>query len=215
MGLEVMIVHKGLVLFETSNREHLIASGEVVFTEGSRFHRARPLGPAYYRTVIHFTEDFLHRDTLATFESLVRNGEGVARGRLGPDGLRRCFWAANELLGMQETGNRIGGAAVRHLLGLIIAETETTVDSASLSSEASLVANALGYLTANLDDETLSIAKLAKTFYVSETHLRTLFQKYVGKSPREYALNLKVQKAQEYLSTTGISHPRAIVPTGF
>jgi len=63
----------------------------------------------------------------------------------------------------------------------------------------SIVSRALRYVHNNLD-ENFSVTKLAELCNVSPTYLRQLFHKHTNKSPSQYILDVKLQKAKNYLS---------------
>ncbi len=54
-------------------------------------------------------------------------------------------------------------------------------------------------------EEVFSISELAKKCNVSEIYFRKLFKEYAGKSPSEYRLDKKIEKAKEYLLKSDLS----------
>ena len=63
-----------------------------------------------------------------------------------------------------------------------------------------ILSPALSYLEAHLSDPTLSNARLAAEASVSEVYFRRLFKQRYGRSPKQYILHLRLQKAAQLLS---------------
>ncbi len=73
---------------------------------------------------------------------------------------------------------------------------------------------ALNFMEANLH-RTLSLSELASLINVSRSHLSYLFKIETGKSPRQYFLMLKMQKARELLTTTFLCIKEIMTEVGF
>lgn len=62
--------------------------------------------------------------------------------------------------------------------------------------------NVLDYIEKNIADPTLTNDVIAAHFGVSEVYFRKLFLAEVGVTPKQYILNLRIQKAKQLLSET-------------
>ena len=63
----------------------------------------------------------------------------------------------------------------------------------------------LQHIESNLFNPTLSVAKICKDLYVSDSQLRRTIHKLTGVSPNEYITVLRLKKAKEMLSATDMS----------
>lgn len=75
-----------------------------------------------------------------------------------------------------------------------------------ISFENSIIHNPLGpiieYMEEHVSDSDLSNTKLAKTMGISEVYLRKLFITYQNCTPKQYVLNMRIQKAKNMLVDT-------------
>lgn len=60
----------------------------------------------------------------------------------------------------------------------------------------------LAYIAENISNADLSVKSLCKVFYISESSLRRSFHKNIGKSPNDYILALRINKAKGELLNT-------------
>lgn len=97
-----------------------------------------------------------------------------------------------------------------HLAGLVLSEMQPCTLDSTLPL---LLQRAIDYMRhhLNVDD---TIADVADKVYCSESHLRRLFDQYLGDSPRNYWLKLKIDHAMQMLSD-GASVGRVVQATGF
>lgn len=63
-----------------------------------------------------------------------------------------------------------------------------------------IITGAVEYIANNLSNPNLSNTLLAKESSVSEVYFRKLFKKYYGTTPKQYILNLRINRAKELLS---------------
>lgn len=66
-----------------------------------------------------------------------------------------------------------------------------------------VISNAVNYINSNINQE-LSIPYLAKLCLLSESAFRKKFKAYMNKTPVEYILEIKLEKAEELLKKTDI-----------
>lgn len=74
--------------------------------------------------------------------------------------------------------------------------------------------NALKYIADNYGKE-ISVAALAQTAKLSQSHFSKLFKSYTGLSPYDYLLNVRLEKAKEMLIETDLSISEIASKTGF
>lgn len=61
------------------------------------------------------------------------------------------------------------------------------------------------FISDNISDPSLSLAKLCRTFHISESQLRRNILKYTGKNPNAYIFELRMNMAKSELAHTGKS----------
>ena len=71
------------------------------------------------------------------------------------------------------------------------------------------------YIEKNLSDPLLSNAQLAKQVGFSEVYLRKLFLKHYGTTPKQYILDIRLQKAKQLLAETPFSVTAVAEECGF
>lgn len=202
-GIEILMVHSGLVKFQVDNFDRIISRGDVLIIRGDKPHLAWPFQESYFRTVVHFTSDNISKQDASGLLARIKEGGGTLNLQLdSKDRVRRCFWAISELLQLQKSYLEPSSTcSVKHLLGLILAETASTNTRNCTSRDLALLADIMAYMESSLADPLL-VSQVAKLFFVSESHMRALFQSHLGKSPQQYMTELRMEKAKEYLSAS-------------
>ncbi len=74
---------------------------------------------------------------------------------------------------------------------------------------------ALSYLAEHLSDPTLCNAQLAEVLGISEVYLRKLFLTQLGTTPRQYILNVRIQKAKQLLTSSNCNIAELAEECGF
>jgi len=74
---------------------------------------------------------------------------------------------------------------------------------------------AVDYIREHLDDPDLSNAELAKLCGFSEVYLRKLFKEHRGTTPKQYILELRLKKAKEQLTNSGMRISEVADSCGF
>jgi AraC-like DNA-binding protein len=85
------------------------------------------------------------------------------------------------------------------ILQMLLALFGASKKNTSWNSSDYIVAKAAEFLTENCTAD-LSIPQIAARFNLSETHFRRLFQRYTGRSPREFITSLRISRAKQLLS---------------
>ncbi len=67
-----------------------------------------------------------------------------------------------------------------------------------------IIAKGIAYLESDIKQE-LDISQIAKMCNVSEVYFRKLFKQYAGVSPVEYRINMKIERAKQYLQFEDLS----------
>jgi AraC-like DNA-binding protein len=67
-----------------------------------------------------------------------------------------------------------------------------------------LVRQAIDYMQANLE-ASITVAQVAKSVALSESYFCTLFAEATGRTPRDYLIDLRLERAKEYLAHTRMS----------
>lgn len=78
-----------------------------------------------------------------------------------------------------------------------------------------LLSKAMEYMEKNLSDPNLSNEVLARQAGISEVYFRKLFQAHYGTTPKQYILNLRIQKAKQLLVESPFSVSAIAEECGF
>ncbi len=78
-----------------------------------------------------------------------------------------------------------------------------------------ILARAQEYLAARLDDSTVSIAEVADACQLSRSHFSRAFRQSTGKTPHEWLLERRLERAAALLSTTELPIAGVAASCGF
>ncbi|MBO0783070.1 MAG: helix-turn-helix domain-containing protein [Ktedonobacteraceae bacterium] len=78
----------------------------------------------------------------------------------------------------------------------------------------SVVQEAIAYMQAHLR-ENFSVARLARRFLMSEATIRRHFRQFLGVSPRQYLLELRLTEARRLMTTSQLTIQEIAARTGF
>lgn len=78
-----------------------------------------------------------------------------------------------------------------------------------------MIAQAVSYTQQNYGDKDLSLESLCSYFHISQTQFSLLFKREMGTSFLQYLLDLRIGKAQELLTQTGMKIYQIAEETGF
>jgi len=194
----LVLVHEGKVRWRTGKETFVASEGTLLFVPEGVEHQAHAVSPRPLRvTFVHFTARAFGVQcilSLLGFPPKLDEGERLASG-------------INELARLsawKPPGWKLRGKAiVTDLLLWCLHEHPQLFQPDIVSKDA----KALKWLCpvfqalASLDGK-VRVRDLAKAAMCSPTHLRRLFQKAVGMSPRQWLLERRLQKAAQLLQTT-------------
>jgi AraC-like DNA-binding protein len=84
----------------------------------------------------------------------------------------------------------------------------------SAYSPKELVKQAIDFMQQNLE-ESIGPAEVAKTLAISPTYLGVIFRRHTGRSPNDYLIDLRLERAKEYLQHTDMSVMDVCVALGY
>lgn len=210
-GVELLIVHSGVVEFYCDDRRELVCPGEVYLLNGSRPHCPRIVSRRFDRTVLHF------RPELASFAPAARVLNRVQRSGMGEklklpgDSLRRLTWAVRQLADL--TRRPVSQLTIEGLMGLVVAELEAASDRAPGGRPAILDA-IVAYMEGN-PDSTESVSDLAHRFAISRRTVYNLFNEYLGCTPKQFWLRARIEHGCRLLKETPWTVESIARHTGF
>ncbi|MCR5088720.1 MAG: AraC family transcriptional regulator, partial [Oscillospiraceae bacterium] len=113
-----------------------------------------------------------------------------------------CRWNIHGLVEQMNLSGSVKDKKLRELLYrsqvaelmLIIEQINTEDQSAQPSSGSAQVSAVAAYLQEHCRDQDLTVALLARRFYVSREHLSRTFKEYTGESIRDYLTELRMQE---------------------
>ncbi len=77
-----------------------------------------------------------------------------------------------------------------------------------------LVKQAIDYMQQNLE-EAIGVAEVAKALAVSPTYLGVVFRRHTGRSPNDFLIDLRLERAKEYLEHTDMSVMDVCIALGY
>jgi AraC-like DNA-binding protein len=84
----------------------------------------------------------------------------------------------------------------------------------SAYSPKQLVQQAVDFMQLNLE-ESIGPADVAQSLAVSQTYLGVIFRRHIGRSPNDYLIDLRLERAKEYLEHTDMSVMDVCVALGY
>lgn len=192
-------LYHGLVLNDPDvKRDYIFEDGRVLHTEGNtlfylpkgsnyRVQRISGEGGCY---AINF--DFTPQLSAAPFMHVLKNAEGV----------RRSFREATRVFGTGITGLTV---AQRSICEILLFGYEEEKRAYVPDSRAVQIAPAMEKIHAEFYKNELRIAELAALCGISEVYFRRIFHALHGKSPKEYVIDMRIERARRLLSDGGFS----------
>ena len=186
--------YHGLVLNDPGvARDYIFEDGKVLHTKGNtlfylpkgssyRVQRISGKGGCY---AINF--DFTPQISAAPFMQVLRNAESV----------RRSFREAARVFGTGITGLTV---AQRSICEILLAGYEEEKHAYVPDSRAAQLAPAMAKIHAEFYKNELRIAELAALCGISEVYFRRIFHALHGKSPKEYVIDMRIERARRLLS---------------
>lgn len=211
-GVGLLYMRQGICRFVTEDYSVTLTPHTGVIFDNSVKHTTLYVKNRIGRTVIHLSHDIVDA---AAYEHLFSQDTSRPKGKRvqgfrfpTPAAEMRFHWAVLHLSSLLEQPT--SRAAALHLAGLVLSEMQPCASDRALPL---LLQKAIDYMKhhLNVDD---TVADVANKVYCSESHLRRLFEQYLGNSPRNYWLNLKIDHATQMLSD-GASIGRVAQETGF
>lgn len=195
---------EGEALFETRGCSVKVARGDMLIIPAYRpfFYRCRRGLKYHWLGLAGQWPAVLGREPAARHLSLKFDAELEAR-----------FTEIREALILQKRGYPLKAVGIFYELVARIEEiTHGLAGTPSAYPEA--VRNAIVYLTENYADP-FSAKATAAAVSLSESHLRALFEKWVGESPKQFHTRLRIDQARRLLSQQGLSVSEVAGQVGF
>ncbi len=102
----------------------------------------------------------------------------------------------NELLNCWNENYHVNAAK-----SLIYNILESITNNKAIHANDSEFIRCVNYIDNNFTDPDINIANVCKEIFISESSLRRKFQKYYNMSPKQYMLNLRINKSVELLTS--------------
>lgn len=126
------------------------------------------------------------------------------------DVMKPLFTEIFKVWNERQSGYRLQATAI---LYQIFAEIYRRTDRGEKLSR--VTAEAIGYISAHLADNSLSVALLAERAHMSETYFRKLFSADTGRTPKKYINDLRLERACSLLDTGCFTVAAIAERTGF
>lgn len=222
---EIVVVSSGVLSAAVNGSEYTIAAGEGIFVNTGVLHaykettgaRADVLYLLFLPALIGGTSGSVFwTKYLEPLVSSLRLSALALRGEDWHRDILACAHSAAALLREEPPGFEI---EVRSLLSHI---TQTicgnAVPAGPESGRQSEAAQAMRQMLAFLDDNCareIRVAEIAASAHISVRSCQRLFQRFTSRSPKQFLLSLRLEKAQKLLRETAWSIPDIAAVCGF
>ena len=206
-ALELGLCLGGGGVFVVNSKLFSYRSGDICVVSQEEMHLARSAEASGSAWVFIYIDSI--RLSLSTNESWIAATASLAgerfRNVLDPSLRDLVAPLFHELIRELETAGADNGLAVRALATALICRLHRSVDARrgpeTDGDAARRIAPAVEYLTHHYD-EAVRVPDLAEICATSESTLRRLFRQVVGRSPRDYLVQLRVHMAVSLLENT-------------
>jgi len=207
---QIIYITQGKGILETKKSRYQIGPGSVIILRKGEWHRYRPLKE------FGWTENYIGFDgELADFflqkQEGLRDIEVVELGE--QEVLIDTFYKIFDLVKNENPCfQQIASGLIIKLLGYILA-LENHKSFAGNVVEG-IIQEICFYIREHVEDE-FDFERLTKNYDISCSYLRKMFKQYTGKSPHQYYLDMKIIRAKELISNTGMSMKEISFELGF
>lgn len=206
---QIIYITEGQGVFETRQSCHKINAGSLIILRKGVWHRYRPLKE------IGWTENYIGFDgELADFFLKQKSLCDIEVVELGEqevliDTFHKIFdLVKNENPSFQQ----IASGMIIKLLGYILSLKNQR--SFSGNNIEKIIQEICFNIREGIETE-LVFETLVENYDISCSHLRKMFKQYTGKSPHQYYLDMKIIRAKELISHTGLSIKEIASTLGF
>jgi len=193
----IVFVHKGKAKWVIGNESFVASEGSLIFIPEGVSHSADLVSPQLFRaTFIHLTARAFGAQCILTILGFPKRIEGVDKFSESAHELARLF-------ALRPVGWKLRGQAiVTDLLLRCLHEYPQLFQPSVASQDAKALKSLCPIFQLVSSGNKVTVSDLAKVAMFSPTHLRRLFQKAVGMSPRQWLLEQRLRKAAQLLQTT-------------
>ena len=207
---QINYITEGAGILETKAGRYLIKPGTLMIIRPGMWHRYRPMSnTGWTEHYIGFTGELAGR-FLENTEYLV--GRTIIRCDVREEFIDSYYKIFNLVLQEEPGFQQIASGMIIKLLGYIIAfEKQRYFNGKKIEK---IIRNTRFLMRENLDKE-IDISQLATDNLVGYSYFRKMFKKYVGISPHQYHLELKIMRAKELILTSEKSIKEISFELGF
>jgi len=207
-GYEINLAVTGGVRFYIEDKEYHLESGTVTLINNNEIHyNVAPPNQKYERYIISFLPEFLtdfNSGGEDLFEFFVRRPKDFVHCiHLSDKQLRDFIMLADQLkkysaegVYARELRRKLVLTEILLLCNEVFSGNNDGVRYQNCFNNR--IRPVLSFIREHLSEE-LPLERLSQEFFISKSHLITLFKDTVGMTPNEYIITLRVMKSREYL----------------
>ncbi len=215
-GKEIFVLLKGTIDFIIENNVYSLSPNDILVIDETELHTFRPVRSSpYERIVINLQPSFFTKNNIETYQNVFANrptGQGnLFRGHTEENAL-----ILSRLVQLERYIKE--NPDCEKVLEAVLIEILYLLNTAGAAEESNVrqdktVAEILQYINDNLT-ESLSLDKIADTFYLSKNHLCRIFKKNTGFTVKDYIASKRIQMVQS-LCREGVHISEAAARAGF
>ncbi len=219
--IELIKVLEGHLEIKLNNNEYLAKPGDIVFINSETLHQAIPHACTYECIVFHI--NFLYNDTLSCryFIESILSGENIVNefNPLANDEFHKVAGDVFHHLNSHSSGYKFRTIAAFYMLLGVIADEHmyhSTVSDKTFDVDKNIVKlkKVLSFMRENYN-KSITLEDMAKTAGISFKYFGTFFKNMTRKTPVDYLIEYRIEKASRKLLNTDMSVTDIAYSCGF
>lgn len=220
--IELIRVTSGELKVRLNEREYILKENEIIFVNPETIHGASPIGECFYECIVMRLDMLLTHDESCRFfiEGILNHDILLFEYHFDLSSL--FYTSVNSLfdaMASKSAGYKFSvlSALYSMLAAAIKEELYTSVSSTShnmVNSDLSKLKNALSFMRANFD-KSLTLLDISMHSGMSEKYFCAFFKKMTNKTPMEYLILYRIERAARKLLKGNLSITEIALSCGF
>ncbi len=220
--IELIRMHSGKLDVKLNEREYILNKGDIIFINPETIHGASPIGECFYECIVMRLDMLLTADESCRFfiEGILNHD--ILISEYHTETSSPFSIAVNYLfdsMASSHSGYKFSVlSALYNMLGAAIDKNLYTSSSVSahnaVNNDLTRLKNALSFIRGNYDKQ-ITLSDIATHSAMSEKYFCSFFKKMTAKTPMEYLILYRIERAARMLLKSNSSITEIALSCGF